>query len=139
MIVVTASPPGAEHSDLSIRREGPSPRARDATESALSWHQAARSSGSDRGSNAKPKSPPSLRPGRRSGPRPQRRRDAPQPSRYDIRSTRPDGQITFIEVKGRIAGAATFTVTQNELCLAAYIPHAHHGAAPERRVGGIRR
>ena len=80
--------------------------------------------------------PPSWPPKRSS---PQRRRDAPQPSRYDIRSTRTDGQITFIEVKGRIAGAATFTVTQNELCLAAYIPHAHHGAAPERRVGGIRR
>lgn len=44
---------------------------------------------------------------------------------YDIRSTRPDGRIAFIEVKGRIAGAATFTVTQNELRFAANIPDAY--------------
>ncbi|MFZ1489120.1 MAG: helicase-related protein [Ilumatobacteraceae bacterium] len=41
---------------------------------------------------------------------------------YDIRSTDRNGTITFIEVKGRIAGANTFNVTQNELRFAANIP-----------------
>jgi len=44
---------------------------------------------------------------------------------YDIRSVAPDGRITFIEVKGRIAGAESFTVTQNELRFAANIPDAY--------------
>ena len=44
---------------------------------------------------------------------------------YDIRSTRPDRQVNFIEVKGRIAGADTFIVTQNELRFAANIPDAY--------------
>lgn len=41
---------------------------------------------------------------------------------YDIRFAHPDRQVNFIEVKVRIAGAATFIVTQNELCFAANIP-----------------
>jgi superfamily II DNA or RNA helicase len=44
---------------------------------------------------------------------------------YDIRSTGPDGAIDFIEVKGRIAGADAFIVTQNELRFAANIPDAY--------------
>jgi len=45
---------------------------------------------------------------------------------FDIRSTNPgNGNVTFIEVKGRIAGADTFTVTQNELRFAANIPDAY--------------
>jgi hypothetical protein len=44
---------------------------------------------------------------------------------YDIRSTRPDGTISFIEVKGRIAGAGSFTVTQNELRFAANVPDTY--------------
>jgi superfamily II DNA or RNA helicase len=34
---------------------------------------------------------------------------------YDVRSLTPDGHWVFIEVKGRIAGAADFTVTRNEV------------------------
>jgi hypothetical protein len=41
---------------------------------------------------------------------------------YDIRSTAPDGSLTFVEVKGRIAGSDSFVVTQNELRFAANIP-----------------
>lgn len=44
---------------------------------------------------------------------------------YDIRSTDQADQIAFIEVKGRIAGADTFAVTQNELRFAANIPDAY--------------
>ena len=44
---------------------------------------------------------------------------------YDIRSTAHDGSITFIEVKGRVSGARTFVVTQNELRFAANIPDAY--------------
>jgi superfamily II DNA or RNA helicase len=44
---------------------------------------------------------------------------------YDVRSTGPDGQVRFIEVKGRIAGAGTFSVTQNELRFASNIPNAY--------------
>jgi hypothetical protein len=44
---------------------------------------------------------------------------------YDIRSTAQDGTITFIEVKGRVSGARTFVVTQNELRFAANIPEAY--------------
>jgi len=44
---------------------------------------------------------------------------------YDVRSTSGDGTVTFIEVKGRIAGADSFTVTQNELRFAANIPDAY--------------
>jgi superfamily II DNA or RNA helicase len=34
---------------------------------------------------------------------------------YDIRSTTPDGELRLIEVKGRIAGADTFSVTRTEI------------------------
>jgi SNF2 family DNA or RNA helicase len=34
---------------------------------------------------------------------------------YDIRSTDADGRVYFIEVKGRIEGADTFTITANEV------------------------
>lgn len=34
---------------------------------------------------------------------------------YDIRSTDSDGRVFFIEVKGRIEGADTFTITTNEV------------------------
>lgn len=44
---------------------------------------------------------------------------------YDIRSTDALGQVGFIEVKGRIAGAGTFVVTQNELRFAANIPDGY--------------
>ena len=39
---------------------------------------------------------------------------------YNIRSTGPNGEVTFVEVKGRTAGADSFVVTQNELRFAAY-------------------
>ncbi len=44
---------------------------------------------------------------------------------YDIRSHTPNGTPLFIEVKGRIAGADTFVVTQNELRFAANVPDAY--------------
>jgi len=44
---------------------------------------------------------------------------------YDIRSTHPNGEITFIEVKGRVTGAETFVVTQNELRFSANIPDTY--------------
>jgi hypothetical protein len=34
---------------------------------------------------------------------------------FDIRSTTPNGDLRLIEVKGRIAGADTFSVTRNEI------------------------
>lgn len=34
---------------------------------------------------------------------------------YDIRSTTPDGHLLFVEVKGRISGADSFTVTRTEI------------------------
>jgi len=44
---------------------------------------------------------------------------------YDIRTRHHDDTLTFIEVKGRAAGATTFVVTQNELRFAANIPDAY--------------
>ena len=44
---------------------------------------------------------------------------------YDIRSTSRDGTVTFIEVKGRISGADSFIVTQNELRFAANVPDSY--------------
>jgi superfamily II DNA or RNA helicase len=41
---------------------------------------------------------------------------------YDIRSSVEDGSTAFIEVKGRVAGADRFVVTQNELRFASNIP-----------------
>jgi superfamily II DNA or RNA helicase len=58
---------------------------------------------------------------------------------YDIRSTSADGAITFIEVKGRIAGAGTFTVTQNELRFAANIPNDYLLAMVEVSPDGATR
>lgn len=45
---------------------------------------------------------------------------------YDVRSTGPAAdEILFIEVKGRIEGADSFVVTQNELRFAANVPDAY--------------
>ncbi len=44
---------------------------------------------------------------------------------YDIRSSTPNGTPLFIEVKGRIRGADTFVVTQNELRFAANVPDSY--------------
>lgn len=44
---------------------------------------------------------------------------------FDIRSRGADDGPLFIEVKGRIAGADTFVVTQNELRFAANVPEAY--------------
>ncbi len=44
---------------------------------------------------------------------------------YDIRSTDRDGTVTFIEVKGRISGADSFVVTQNELRFASNVPDSY--------------
>ena len=64
---------------------------------------------------------------------------------YDIRSTTTEsGETLFLEVKGRIEGADTFVVTQNELRFAANVPDAYvlalvevspHG--PEARPGPL--
>ena len=37
---------------------------------------------------------------------------------FDIRSVRPDGAVVRIEVKGRVRGAETFTITKNEVVTA---------------------
>lgn len=37
---------------------------------------------------------------------------------YDIRSTDTDGGVFYIEVKGRIEGSETFTITTNEVTFA---------------------
>ncbi|MGA8417279.1 MAG: helicase-related protein [Candidatus Dormiibacterota bacterium] len=44
---------------------------------------------------------------------------------YDVRSTTAGGATSFLEVKGRIEGADTFVVTQNELRFAANVPDAY--------------
>jgi superfamily II DNA or RNA helicase len=44
---------------------------------------------------------------------------------FDLRSTGPDGSVRFLEVKGRISGAATFTATRNEILHALNIPDAY--------------
>ena len=44
---------------------------------------------------------------------------------YDVRSTATDGKVCFIEVKGRISGATTFSVTQNELRFASNVPDTY--------------
>ena len=44
---------------------------------------------------------------------------------YDIRAASRDGTVTFIEVKGRISGADSFIVTQNELRFAANVPDSY--------------
>jgi superfamily II DNA or RNA helicase len=44
---------------------------------------------------------------------------------YDIRSVHDGGELTFIEVKGRVVGADSFVVTQNELRFAANVPDSY--------------
>ena len=44
---------------------------------------------------------------------------------FDLRSTGPDGTVRFLEVKGRLAGASTFSVTRNEILHALNIPDAY--------------
>ncbi|MDQ3379950.1 MAG: SNF2-related protein [Actinomycetota bacterium] len=44
---------------------------------------------------------------------------------FDLRSTAENGRVWFIEVKGRLSGAATFTVTRNEILHALNIPAAY--------------
>jgi len=44
---------------------------------------------------------------------------------FDIRSATPNGTPLFIEVKGRVSGADTFMVTQNELRFAANVPESY--------------
>ncbi len=55
---------------------------------------------------------------------------------YDIRSTRPTGDTHFVEVKGRVEGADTFVVTQNELRFAANVPEAYDLALVEVSAEG---
>lgn len=59
---------------------------------------------------------------------------------YDVESRRPDGSLVFIEVKGRIEGAETVTVTKNEILTALNTPEEYvlalvtvDGAAHEPR------
>ncbi len=57
---------------------------------------------------------------------------------YDIESRVPDsGQLRFIEVKGRVAGADTITVTKNEILTALNKPDAFILAIVEFLDGGI--
>jgi superfamily II DNA or RNA helicase len=44
---------------------------------------------------------------------------------FDLRSTAPDGTVRFLEVKGRLAGATTFSVTRNEILHALNVPDAY--------------
>ena len=44
---------------------------------------------------------------------------------YDIESKATDGSLLFIEVKGRVAGAETFTVTRSEIGVARNKPDRH--------------
>ncbi len=44
---------------------------------------------------------------------------------YDIESKDGDGTLWFIEVKGRVAGADTFTITRSEIGVAANKPNTH--------------
>jgi superfamily II DNA or RNA helicase len=55
---------------------------------------------------------------------------------YDIRSVLPSGETLFLEVKGRIEGADTFVVTQNELRFAANVPDAYVLALVEVSASG---
>jgi hypothetical protein len=55
---------------------------------------------------------------------------------YDIRSALPSGETIFLEVKGRIEGADTFVVTQNELRFAANVPDAYVLALVEVSASG---
>jgi hypothetical protein len=55
---------------------------------------------------------------------------------YDVRATLPTGETRFVEVKGRIEGADTFVVTQNELRFAANVPDAYTLALVEISADG---
>ncbi|MEZ5142213.1 MAG: DUF3883 domain-containing protein [Acidimicrobiales bacterium] len=55
---------------------------------------------------------------------------------YDIRSLTPDGHLVFVEVKGRIAGAGTVTVTRNEILFALNAGPAHRLALVEVHPDG---
>lgn len=50
---------------------------------------------------------------------------------YDIRSFDPQGRVRYIEVKGRIAGSETFTVTTNEVIFAQTQAERHYLALVE--------
>jgi SNF2 family DNA or RNA helicase len=55
---------------------------------------------------------------------------------YDIRSRTPDGHLVFIEVKGRLTGAGTVTVTRNEILFALNAGPAHRLALVEVHPDG---
>lgn len=55
---------------------------------------------------------------------------------YDIRSVHGGGELTFIEVKGRVVGADAFVVTQNELRFAANVPDSYVLALVEVSADG---
>jgi hypothetical protein len=48
-----------------------------------------------------------------------------------LRSTAADGTVRFLEVKSRLAGAATFTITRKEILHALNIPDAYAPALVE--------
>ena len=54
---------------------------------------------------------------------------------YDIESKDPDGAMWFIEVKGRVAGAETFTVTRSEVGVGRNKPDQHILALAEVNDG----
>ncbi|HUP68922.1 MAG TPA: helicase-related protein [Acidimicrobiales bacterium] len=49
---------------------------------------------------------------------------APNNPGFDLRSEGQNGELRFVEVKGRIAGADQFMVTRNEILRALNVPHA---------------
>jgi superfamily II DNA or RNA helicase len=55
---------------------------------------------------------------------------------YDVESKAPDGSLLFIEVKGRAAGADTFTVTRSEIGVGRNKPGQHILALVEVGEGG---
>jgi hypothetical protein len=54
-----------------------------------------------------------------------RREMPPNNKGYDIESRMLDGTLLFIEVKGRIAGAETFTITRSEIGVGRNKPDQH--------------
>jgi superfamily II DNA or RNA helicase len=58
---------------------------------------------------------------------------------YDVRSTTPTNATLFLEVKGRIEGADSFVVTQNELRFASNVPDAYVLALVEVSAEGADR
>ena len=57
---------------------------------------------------------------------------------YDIESRGPDGLLRFIEVKGRVAGAETITVTKNEILTSLNKPDQYILAMVEFHAEGER-